>query len=907
MLKPLGRRVLKLAGRNTRSRRLAIECLERRRLLAAQVVTDLQDYQPGQTAIITAWNDSDAGLNFEVGERVRFQVTRTDGIEDFPSGNLPWVVEDGLGGFDPHYLDQDGDGTLDIGVFPDNDGVANGRIETTWFVEDQYANSTLRLTAIGENSGARAEWDFTDSVAPPSISAPTTLDPIVRSPGSTFQITYTTTTSTANPGGGSTTVISQVVSARIFKTGQDQISIPLTETDSLGATVGTFTNRSFTVTLPNSTPSGKYFVEITVTQTFANESTRSATAQQNDALTIGDPTGTLNGITVTAQSGTAVYGGDIETVSFDATALRGSSGNFSGTYGVSGLPTGVTGSFSVTTFTSSGTTAFPSSTLSLFVAGTVPAGSYSFTVTVSSGNVSADATCTLIVTPAPLVITAADRIKDYGEVISTSGTFPSGFSYATLYNNDSVTGVTLASDGLAGTAPVSGSPYVILASAAVGTGLANYEITYEPGSLTVNRKAITYTIPNVTKPYLEQLEFPPLSFSTGVNGETLTVLRESEGNLPMSPVGDYPLTGTAANGIEEVPGDIDNYDVTLVDGILTATYERDRFLILGADANSSVGPWVQVIDRKPGVEPTKFLAYESGFRGGVRVVLGDLNGDGIDEIITSPGRGRAPEVRVFSLQGESLPQYSTLAYASGMINGIQIGVGDVNGDGRKDLVTVPSRGASEVRVFLNGGDVPKPFAGQPRSFLAFPSSFIGGAVLAVHDVGATQGGVYYPTDGEENSDGRAEIIVGSGAGIRATVRTFEVGETAIRQVRETLHFAAKFKGGVSSLAVGYANADDRTHDLFVSAGNSGSSLVEVRDGKNNALLASFAAYSGTNAQAPVRLVIRDTNDDGVVDEIWTAQGTDGKSREIRRFRPTGVQVDAVFEQDVIFRGEYFLA
>jgi hypothetical protein len=456
-------------------------------------------------------------------------------------------------------------------------------------------------------------------------------------------------------------------------------------------------------------------------------------------------------------------------------------------------------------------------------------------------------------------------------------------------------------------ASLAGTASPIKASDAVESGLANYTITYQAGLLTVNRRAITYKILNVTKPYLEVIDLSPVTFPTGINGENLTLKRESVGNSLKASVGDYPLTGTLDDGVEPGAGVLDNYEVTLVDGILTATYERARFLVLGADVNSSVGPWVKVIDRKPGVMPTTFRAYEPGFRGGVRVALGDLNGDGIDEIVTAPGRGRAPEIRVFSLQGESLPEYSTLAYVSGMINGIQIAVGDVNGDGREDLVTVPSRGASEVRVFLNGGDTSKPFASPPRKFLAFNSSFIGGAVLAVHDVGATREGVYTATNGAENSDGRAEIIVGSGAGMRATVRTFEYGETAIKQVRETLHFAAKFMGGIASLAVGYANGDDCTNDLFVSAGNGGNSLVEIRDGKNNSLLMSFTAYTGTSVHAPVRIVIRDTNADGVVDEIWTAQGADGRSREIRRFRPTGAQVDAVLEQDVNFRGEYFIA
>ena len=49
-----------------------------------------------------------------------------------------------------------------------------------------------------------------------------------------------------------------------------------------------------------------------------------------------------------------------------------------------------------------------------------------------------------------------------------------------------MTGVTLASSGAAGSATVSGSPYAITPSAAAGTGLGNYSITYMAGNLTVN-------------------------------------------------------------------------------------------------------------------------------------------------------------------------------------------------------------------------------------------------------------------------------------------------------------------------------------------------------------------------------------------------------------------------------------
>jgi hypothetical protein len=147
----------------------ALEVLEPRQLLsadvlpAAMVTTDQPDYVPGQTAIITAFNSGAVGLEFASGETVEFKVTRTDGVEDNPLGNLPWRVTDGVGGFTGYYVDANTDGVVDYGIFPDTDLTVNARFGTTWFVESQYAGSTLRLTAIGLDSGAVATTEFTDA------------------------------------------------------------------------------------------------------------------------------------------------------------------------------------------------------------------------------------------------------------------------------------------------------------------------------------------------------------------------------------------------------------------------------------------------------------------------------------------------------------------------------------------------------------------------------------------------------------------------------------------------------------------------------------------------------------------------------------------------------------------------
>src|SRR5262245_8805015 len=111
--RPLGRR-------NPRQpeRRPNVERLEDRLAPAAVVHTDQDDYAPGSTAIITATSDGGADHNFQMGETVQFHVTRTDGVEDFPPGNEPWRVTDGVGDFTP-YRDSDG-----MWWYPDADGAA---------------------------------------------------------------------------------------------------------------------------------------------------------------------------------------------------------------------------------------------------------------------------------------------------------------------------------------------------------------------------------------------------------------------------------------------------------------------------------------------------------------------------------------------------------------------------------------------------------------------------------------------------------------------------------------------------------------------------------------------------------------------------------------------------------------
>src|SRR5262249_6700019 len=181
-----------------------------------------------------------------------------------------------------------------------------------------------------------------------------------------------------------------------------------------------------------------------------------------------------------------------------------------------------------------------------------------------------------------------------------------------------------------------------------------------------------------------------------------------------------------------------------------------HFLAVGADLGGA--PEVKVYDATTGVLRLDFNAHESSFRGGVRVAVADMNGDGIPDIITAPGgvkvslvnvngalvpsfdqsAGRAPEIKVFSgVDGPVLDDF--LAYPSSFKAGVVIAVADVNGDGKSDIIASPDAtgqsGHTNVRVFFNdsllntGGTlVPN------REFNAYDPGFGGGVRLAAADL-----------------------------------------------------------------------------------------------------------------------------------------------------------------------------
>lgn len=272
-------------------------------------------------------------------------------------------------------------------------------------------------------------------------------------------------------------------------------------------------------------------------------------------------------------------------------------------------------------------------------------------------------------------------------------------------------------------------------------------------------------------------------------------------------------------------------------------------------------PRVKVYDGQSGVEKFSFLAYEANFQGGVRVATADLNGDGVMDIITSPGPGRSPLVRVFD-GVTGLPFLGNLGgfhvFSTTFTGGVFIAVGDINLDGTPDIIASADAGATPSIRSING-KTGLPFLGNVGFFNAYDTTFTGGVRVAVGDV---------------NGDGRPDIITTPGTGGSSLVRVWDVTRVIVQGnpvlVRQFYGFDANYKGG-AFISAGDINGDGRAEIIL---GSGGAMVNQIRIfGTSNTSLSQFTPYA-PNYIGGVRVAAGDVNGDGRLDLI-TAPASQG--------------------------------
>ena len=451
----------------------------------------------------------------------------------------------------------------------------------------------------------------------------------------------------------------------------------------------------------------------------------------------------------------------------------------------------------------------------------------------------------------PSTLTTATQGVAYSVQLPVAGG-DSSKPFAFALNSNSAplpTGLTLSSSGLLSGTPTRPGPYQLLVDVTQPAGPRSTTFVYltvnpaQQGQLTISPP----TLPNVS---MYQVFSQQLS-TAGGTGTIRYAL--SSGLLP----GGLTLSGTG-----------------LISGAVTSTGTY-TFTVSATDANGSTGfqqytmvstavPQVPVMQapcivagasaggvatifNADGTPRAQFRPFSAAFKGGVNVAQGDVTGDGVADLIVSVARGGGPIVSVFDGRGLALVK-SFVAYTQSFTGGVSVAAGDVDGDGRAEVITGAGAGEnSRVKVF--NGTTGKLETG----FFAFAQSYRGGITVAAGDV---------------NGDGRAEIIAGTGRNSRSMVRVFN-GSTGVL-ISSILPYAASFTGGVT-VSAGDINGDGKA-DIVVGTAAGITGTVKVYSGADNSLLRTLTPYA-TGYIGGVSVSAADLNGDLKADVVTgTMQG-----------------------------------
>jgi serralysin len=281
---------------------------------------------------------------------------------------------------------------------------------------------------------------------------------------------------------------------------------------------------------------------------------------------------------------------------------------------------------------------------------------------------------------------------------------------------------------------------------------------------------------------------------------------------------------------------------------------------------------VYVINPYTGKVEYSFLAYtDKGYSGGVRVAVGDLNNDGTLEVVVAPGAGRVGDVKAFKLDGMPLPGFSAQPFGSKYSDGIEVSLGDVNGDGKDDLVAAKSTGLGDVQVSLSTGSGFTAY----RSFVAFPTAskgYDGGATAAVSGIN--------------------RIVVGSGAGMTPTVKTFNISTVTPTLVSQFQPTFPKYTAGISVTAQNFTGGS--ALDVVAAAGPNGKSQVSVYNGETNASVVAYNTFASQGKTSPaVYAAASALGSSPIVDTVFMSQGEGGKT-SIKKVNATTGVVDPTF-------------
>ncbi|MBP9695076.1 MAG: hypothetical protein KBD73_01560 [Candidatus Magasanikbacteria bacterium] len=172
-----------------------------------------------------------------------------------------------------------------------------------------------------------------------------------------------------------------------------------------------------------------------------------------------------------------------------------------------------------------------------------------------------------------------------------------------------------------------------------------------------------------------------LFLSIGSLAESIITVTGSGGKTPV-PIQNYDYSGVAL-GSSWRPS-----TAIIQNGASVATVRGSsgqKFIVVAPGAGQLPLVSLYTSDRRL---VRQWYAFEKTFRGGLKLTAGDLNGDGVDEIIVAPATKKAPIIKMFNQSGkEVFPSFTAFQGTNGVIG---LGVQDVDSDRQLDILVFSS-------------------------------------------------------------------------------------------------------------------------------------------------------------------------------------------------------------------------
>ncbi|HVE94456.1 MAG TPA: Calx-beta domain-containing protein [Acidimicrobiales bacterium] len=292
-----------------------------------------------------------------------------------------------------------------------------------------------------------------------------------------------------------------------------------------------------------------------------------------------------------------------------------------------------------------------------------------------------------------------------------------------------------------------------------------------------------------------------------------------------------------------------------------------------------------------------FFAFDQN--GGVRVARGDIDGDGVDEIIAGAGPGGEPLVGVYPADASGNPTKNFkavfLAYAPGFGGGVSVAAADLDGDGIDEIITGAGPGGGpHVRVFgIDSDDQGNIEILETDGFYGAPAEFRGGVNVAAASLDA---------------DNKAEIVTAHASDGAPVVRTyrFDPNTEALSEFDQAfLAYDPNFTGGLN-IAAGHLDGDGKA-EIVTGPARQGGPHIKVFNGAGGIINSGIMAYD-PNFLGGVSVAIGDAVGDAS-GEVITGAGAGG-GPHVRGFKgdltPTSPEISFYGYQD-IFTGGLFVS